>query len=149
MRRKQTSQRVNKFLKILVVITLIILLLLLLLDMRAFQAAIIKNLDKQNQTIHNLQLELETVKVTNVDLIKHIASQQVRISELEVLQTNTTEQLTPIEQPIVHIERPELATENIKTERMYLDYIPYEMITVVVSALELGRQMIMPKWNMN
>lgn len=100
-----------------------------------------------NQTIHNLQLEFETLKVTNVNLIKQIAWQQSRIKELETSERVIVEQLTIPEQPIIH--SVPVDTPQTTPETSYLDYIPHEMIIVVVGALELARQVIMPKWKFN
>ena len=150
MKRKPVDW-VNKLLKILIVALVILLILLLLRDYNLHKFAVAKNLDRTNQTIHNLQLEFETLRVTNVNLIKQIAWQQSRIKELETLQTNTTEQLTIPEQPIVHtvpVNTPE-TTAVPEKKTSYIDYIPHEMIIVVVCMLELARQILMPKYRIN
>lgn len=144
---KRKSNWVNKLLKIIIVALVILLILLLLRDFQLHKLSVARNLDRTNQTIHTLQTEFETLKITNANLIKQIAWQQPRIKELETSERVIVEQLTIPEQPIIYsvpVDTPQTAPET-----SYLDYIPYEMIIVVVGALELTRQVIMPRWNFN
>ena len=149
MKRKPVDW-VNKTLKLIIVALVILLLLLMLRDLSLHKVAFAKNLDRTNQSIHNLQVEFETLRVTNVNLIKHIGMQQARITELEALQVNTVEQLTSVEQPVIHnipVNAPQTTPE--KKQVTYLDYVPFEIITVVVGTLELARQIIFPRYSLN
>lgn len=141
--------RLNKSFKTLTVILLIIFLLLFLWDLRQFQFAVMRNISKNNQAIHNLQTELETVKSLNTNLVKLLATQKVKV---DALQTNITEQLNTIEQPIIDNVARQTQTEQpqetvVEEGYTYLDFLPVEMMITVTSVLELARQMIMPRWS--